>query len=238
MARERVLESLVLARGELAAGRWHPARDAFASALGLSETLYGPDSEELIEPLVGLAKCLRSISKESDSLEEAYRLQSRALDIAERRRREATHGVSAILTSMAITCEARGDYGRGVEALQRAMQMLRDVGGDTSFLLLNIVHILIRANRGDEALPYAEEALASATRDHENPGDLLGPLIDVGLSCRAAGRLHEALSAFRRARAVALARPDVPELREVRAEAVSEIDGWIAEAEHALAVAP
>lgn len=233
MSHEDVTRLLSLGRVELAAGRWLAAKGFLAEALKQAEAEFGAESEEIIEPLMDLGKAVRSESKSAEALDEALRLQTRALGVAEKRIGESDPRLPAILTRVAMTCEELHALDKAVEHLARALRLLRERGEDVSFVLVNLIHVFLGAGRGTDALPYAEEALALAERTGTE-GELVGPLVDLGLALRDVGQLEDALKAFTRAHSIALARPDVPELREVRKEAEAEISSWIEELNRSL----
>ncbi len=234
MAREDPVRLIARGREALLSGRSLEAKTAFMEAVELVESTCGEESEELIEPLMHLGHVLRLESKDEAALEASLAQQSRALSIAEKCFGAADPRWVHILGRIARTCEVRRRYDDAVRHLARALQIQRTCGGDVSFELVNLVHVLLNASRPRDALPYALEGLSLAERRAHRDDELIGPLLDVGLTLRESGQPEEALGFFRRALAIAVARKDVPELREARQDVEDEIRTWISELEVAL----
>lgn len=206
------------------------ARDCFADALRLAEESGGPASVETVEPLLFLAKALLAIG-DQDARDVAEAHLRRALVTADAADTAAHRWLEDILKTLGLTCSRHGRPGDAIEYLERALMLVRARGGDARFELTILSHTLLDAARPIEALRYAEEILAQERASGVAEEELLGPLIDVGISLREAGRRSEALAVFRTAHVLALSRKDVPDLRAARINAANEIRAWIEQLE-------
>lgn len=204
------------------------ARQSFADALRATEQTYGADSEETIEPLLSLAKATNAISTQSGI--EVESLLRRALATTDRVSAPAKT-LEDILRTLALTCRRNGFPEEAIDHLKRVLGLVEARGGDPRFELTMLAHTLLGCSRPIEALGCAERVLALEKAWGVEDDDLLGPLIDVGLSLREAGRRGEALAVFRTAYALAIARKDIPELRAARLAANEEIRSWVEELE-------
>lgn len=232
MERDEVHVLLARSRVAGADGRWREAEELLREAVRISEDRHGMDHTSMIEPLVLLGRAHRQQGGTEEAVN-ALSIQERALAIAET---SDPSQLCYVLTALALTCEQAKRVEEAVAHLRRALDIQHAAKGETSFLLVNMIHILLRAGRGAEALPFCTQALERASQGGASNEDLLGPVIDLGLCLRDAGDLVAALDAFRRALDIAAARKDEPSLREARAEALREIRGWIEETERRIAL--
>lgn len=213
----------------LQSGQSADARVVLSEALAIAEHLFGADSPRLIDTLALLGKAFRSESSTADAFLRAISAHERAMRIAEANQDPR---LADLLVTLAHSHELAGDFDTAAARLRQALALF-DPGRPNQLVFASLVHVLLKAGRASEAIAFAEASLEHAARGAFG-GELLGPMVDLGLALRESGNTEGALRVFRQARDVALAREDVPELRDARRAFVAELEEWIAELQQSL----
>lgn len=178
-------------------GDFAGAREGFTSAVAKIEVAFGPESKELVIPLMGLA---RASSQEATApgakLDAELALQRRAVKIAEDALGEKDMVRAECLHAHGVSTWASGDANGGADLLQRALVIAERAGVDTSPFLAPLIGALLDAKRAGDALPHARELLVLESKS----GSLadLTTLFVVGQALREAGAHREAREVLQR----------------------------------------
>lgn len=189
------LASLYSHQGELALtlGRSAEARDAFAKALAMAETLYGPQHDDVAVYQGNLAVALQELGR----LDEALEAYARTFELV-----QSIHGPDSTRAAKALANlgSAHAQSGRLDEAqvaFERALSILQQSHGETHPLLVNVWSGLggIALVRGDfqSARVWYERSLAIERQLYSGPHpNLASSLYSLGDVLRNLGAFDEA----------------------------------------------
>ncbi len=191
------------------------ARACFAEVIRLVEGEYGPNSRELVPPLMWLAKATgEGFPAPAHQVEEQLAIELQALAIAARTLPPDDPGLAHYFYTHGITLWLSKRPEEAVNALGRALDILARTGADDSFYSGAMAELLLDVGRPDEALPHARRSMRAGEEGQEDSLDLLR----LGQCLRDCGAKEEARAVLGRFLA-AFGEGD-PELRE-------RVSGWI-----------
>lgn len=177
-------------------GDYAGARALFEEAVTLAERDHGMAAQELIVPLMGLARASgENNAMACTQMDRELEVQRRALEIAETALPGEDPLLAEVLHAHGVSVWASGDPSRAVELLVRALGIVRESGADAHGYLGPLVGALLDARRAADALPHARELLR--LEDASSPADLT-TLFIVGQCFRDVGATHEAKAVFER----------------------------------------
>ena len=208
------------------------ACDAFARAVQFAETSWGPESHEVVGPLVFLAMSVgRPEIGGHERIAEVLELERRALRIVQTQLGEGHARMSFVLGKIGRTFWQLGMYEEARERLDRALQIFTSLYGDvesTVYYLQLLGDLLLDMNRPEEALQLCERALHIEETHDKDTLRVMHAAIGMGRCLRGLGRREDAAMQFERALAILIARrpPDA----KGEASICSELREWIAEA--------
>lgn len=171
------------------------ARAVFAEVVRLAEIDSGPDSPELVDALMWLAKATGDNQHSPcNELEQQVTLQRRALAIANNAFRQDDIRLAHCFYTHALTLWASGRRDEALAAGKRAIDILAATAADDRFYSRWMVAMLLDAGLPHEALPYARRSLG--VLGGEEP-DVVG-LYRLGRCLREAGAKDEAREVLQR----------------------------------------
>ncbi|OZG55416.1 tetratricopeptide tPR2 repeat protein [Bifidobacterium tissieri] len=174
-------------------------------SLDLAKRMGLEGSDAWTTTLINAATAMRAAGKYDD----AERLYREALESAEKTLSPTDRRLAALHNNLSILYSETNRYEPAEQELRKALHILEsssvnaaeDV--DVASTHTNLALILLNANRDDEAMKHAAEALRIYKRGHlENSAHFASALAGYAQACFHAGRLDNAVRAYRKSLAV------------------------------------
>ena len=174
-------------------------------SLDLAKRMGLEGSDAWTTTLINAATAMRAAAKYDD----AERLYREALESAEKTLSPTDRRLAALHNNLSILYSETNRYEPAEQELRKALHILEsssvnaaeDV--DVASTHTNLALILLNADRDDEAMKHAAEALRIYKRGHlENSAHFASALAGYAQACFHAGRLDNAVRAYRKSLAV------------------------------------
>lgn len=152
--------------------KYSDGRTTWMRALSLSQELYGPDSQESVHALEGVAGCAYQVKDFST----AQAFYSRALELQEKTLGPSNHGVISDLYWLGFSYQAAGAYAKAEPIFLKLLQTNGAAGHNGLFGqgdLLILAKLYLAWGKLDKAETYARKSLDQREQDYGNDSPMI-----------------------------------------------------------------